>query len=272
MVVPNHNRGDLLGEAVRSALSQDGVEVEVLVCDDGSTDHSALVVQEINDSRVRWLPAPASGGPAVPRNRGIAAAKGEWVAFLDSDDRWLPGKLAAQMQRLDATGADACTTNAFRCIPGRRLPADLMHDHLPGTVTLTDQLLANLVITSSMLVRTRVLRQVGGFPEVAGRKIFEDYALWLRLAQLAPIAVLDEPWVEYRDDAGASHRGTMAPDLTCAARALRDFVHWRRRQADPIRTTGREVLVMARQLAGLVAVRDFVRRGLRLLTQRSSHA
>ena len=152
------------------------------------------------------------------------------------------------------------------------MPADLMHDHLPGTVTLSDQLLANLVITSSMLVRTRVLRQVGGFPEVAGRKIFEDYALWLRLAQLAPIAVLDEPWVEYRDDAGASHRGTMAPDLTCAARALGDFVHWRRRQADPVRTTGREVLVMARQLAGLVAVRDFVRRGLRLLTQRSSYA
>ena len=92
----------------------------MLVCDDGSTDGSAGVVEAFDDPRVRWLPGAASGGPAAPRNRGIAAARGEWVAFLDSDDTWREGKLEAQLRLLESTlRASACTTNAYRCLPGR---------------------------------------------------------------------------------------------------------------------------------------------------------
>ena len=262
VVIPNHNRGDLLGSAIASALAQRGVELEVLVCDDGSTDRSAAVVAAIDDSRVRWLPGPASGGPAAPRNCGIAAARGEWVAFLDSDDTWREGKLKAQLRLLETTSASACTTNAYRCLPGSAEPTGLMHDRLPPTVTLPRQLSLNWVITSSMTVRTDELRRAGGFPEAAGRTIFEDYALWLRLTQRSPIAVLDRPFVDYRDDVSSSLRGLMAPELRCTANAFRDFRRWRRSQRPRVRTTPGEAVAMARHLSRLVAVRDILRRGL----------
>ncbi|CAN5632117.1 hypothetical protein BH10ACT10_BH10ACT10_02940 [soil metagenome] len=272
VVVPPPNRAELLAAAVASALDQPGVDVEVLVCDDGATDGSAAVVAAIEDPRVRWLPGPASGGPAVPRNRGVAAARGEWVAFLDSDDRWRSGKLRAQLDRLDQTGGDACVTNAFRCVPGDLSAPGLMHDRLPPLITLDNQLERNLVMTSTVLARTTTLRRLGGFPEKSGRTLFEDYALWLRLAQERPVSVVDEPWVDYRDEAAASVRGTMASELTCTAHALEDFVHWRRQGADPVRTTAREVWVMARQLGRLVAVRDIVRRTLRPVVERNRTA
>lgn len=262
VVIPNHNRGDLLGSAIASALAQRGVELEVLVCDDGSTDGSAGVVEAFDDPRVRWLPGPASGGPATPRNRGIAAAAGEWVAFLDSDDTWREGKLEAQLRLLESMSASACTTNAYRCLPGSAGPAGLMHDRLPATITLSLQLSLNWVITSSMTVRTAELHHVGGFPEAAGRTIFEDYALWLRLAQRSPIAVLDAPLVDYRDEVSSSLRGLMAPELRCTINSFRDFGRWRRSQRPPLRTTSAEALVMARHLSRLVAVRDILRRGL----------
>src|SRR4051794_29294194 len=116
VVIPTHNRAHTLRPAVLSALGQDDVDVEVLVCDDGSTDGSRSIVEALGDKRVQWLSGPRSGGPSVPRNRGVDAAKGEWVAFLDSDDVWYQGKLGAQLAALAADSAQACATNAIRLV------------------------------------------------------------------------------------------------------------------------------------------------------------
>lgn len=256
VVIPNFNRGHLLRDAIESVLTQSGAELEVLVCDDGSTDDSESVVTSFSDPRVRWLPGERSGGPAVPRNRGIEAARGEWIAFLDSDDTWGPGKLEAQFGLLEQSGALACSTNAHRFAPGHGRPAGELHPWLPAAITLNLQLSANFVVTSSMLVAAVQLRRAGGFPVAAPLTLFEDYALWLRLAQLQPIRVLDMPLVNYRDDAASSIRGAMRSELRCTANSLRDFARWRRSRG--ISTSVSERAIMARQLSRLVSVRKMM--------------
>ncbi len=153
VVIPNHNRATTLEAAVASVLAQDYPDIEVLVCDDGSSDESEDVVRSFDDARVRWLPGPRTGGPAAPRNRGVAAATGEWVAFLDSDDTWAPGKIKAQLAAVAGTTAFACATNAHRLVPGSETPVGMLHRCLPERITLSAELTANLVITSSLLVR-----------------------------------------------------------------------------------------------------------------------
>src|SRR5262245_1813867 len=97
VIIPTWNRAQSVKRAISSALRQTHPPHEILVCDDGSTDNTEEVVRAMGDSRVRWIAGPHAGCPAVPRNRGIAASKGDWIAFLDSDDAWLPEKLEAQI-------------------------------------------------------------------------------------------------------------------------------------------------------------------------------
>src|SRR5690349_9096181 len=118
-VIPTWNRGKTIRAAVESVLAQSYPVTEILICDDGSTDDTAQVVSSIEDPRIRWLPGERSGGPAQPRNRGIENARGEWVAFLDSDDEWLPQKLERQIERIQASRCKASSCNAVRFIPGQ---------------------------------------------------------------------------------------------------------------------------------------------------------
>lgn len=88
VVIPTYNRENTIESSVRSALNQTYPVEEVLVCDDGSTDHTESIVRSIEDDRVKWLPGRHWGRPAPPRNRGLQVATGQWLAFLDSDDEW----------------------------------------------------------------------------------------------------------------------------------------------------------------------------------------
>ncbi len=102
VIIPTYNRAHYIGEAIESILNQDirDCRIEIIVVDDGSTDHTKEVLKKFGD-RVRYIYQDNRGaGPA--RNRGIDEATGEWVSFLDSDDRWLPGKLTLQFRVLDA--------------------------------------------------------------------------------------------------------------------------------------------------------------------------
>jgi glycosyltransferase involved in cell wall biosynthesis len=104
VVVPTHNRSGLLAQTLRSVLWQRGVDLEVLVVDDGSTDDTAAVVAALNDPRVRLLRHGTPRGVSAARNRGVAAAGGRWLAFCDDDDLWAPDKLARQLAAAQATG------------------------------------------------------------------------------------------------------------------------------------------------------------------------
>ena len=108
VIIPTYNRAHYLSEAIDSILNQDiqDCQIEIIVVDDGSTDNTKEVLKKYG-SRVRYIYQDNRGaGPA--RNRGIDEATGEWICFLDSDDRWLPGKLTLQFKVLDAfPGYDA---------------------------------------------------------------------------------------------------------------------------------------------------------------------
>jgi glycosyltransferase involved in cell wall biosynthesis len=112
VVIPTYNRRDVVGEAIGSALAQDVPGMEVLVVDDGSTDGTAteLTREYAAEPRVRVIQCP-NGGPPAARNNGVAHARGEYLALLDSDDVWLPGYLASQLELLSASGADLVIAN-----------------------------------------------------------------------------------------------------------------------------------------------------------------
>lgn len=209
VIIPTFDRRELLVRAVRSCLAQTHPVHEVLVCDDGSTDGSEDAVRAIGDPRVKWLPGTHAGRPAVPRNRGIAAASGAWLAFLDSDDAWVPEKLARQFQRLHANGLQASCTNAVRVVPGG--PGGTPYfDHPFGPLSLRDLLHVNRVICSSMIAAAGIVREAGGFPEAPELRGLEDHALWLQLAAYTVIDHCPEQLVMYHDTPSTSVRAGSA--------------------------------------------------------------
>jgi glycosyltransferase involved in cell wall biosynthesis len=184
--------------ALHSALAQTEPPLEVLVCDNGSTDdtESRMRAWEQRDGRIRYLRAERnSGTPATTRNLGMRNARGELIAFLDDDDEWLAGKLAAQTA---AGEEDVIATNALRN-DGTPYFAQAPTSWRPRWI---DILRANPIVASSALVRRERLLAVGGFPTASSVRGLEDYAAWLALARDgASFLILGEPLVRY-DDGG----------------------------------------------------------------------
>jgi glycosyltransferase involved in cell wall biosynthesis len=200
IVTPAFNAAATLGETARSVLAQTFADWEWLIVDDGSTDATRDVVIALGDPRIRLITIEHSGLPAVARNRGVAEARGELVAFLDADDVWLPEKLAAQLACF-ATHPEASlvfTKVRYRYEElgrvGRTAWPSTRGVANPGFL-FDDLVLHNLIATSSVLVRRSLLEPFDEDPRQRGT---EDYELWLRLAPRAPFAFVDEPLVVYR--------------------------------------------------------------------------
>src|SRR4051794_40802713 len=194
-VISTFERPDACERAVRSVLAQEPAPLEVLVCDDGSGDEAAerLRALERSDPRIRYLRVePNTGGPAAPRNLGVREARGEWVAFLDDDDEWLPGKLAAQLAHTGA--ADVIATNAVTSDGSLYFP-DAPAERRPGRRELLGE---NAVIQSSAMVRRQALLDAGGYPEGRWLSGLEDHAAWAALSDAgARFLVLGQPFVRY---------------------------------------------------------------------------
>lgn len=202
VVIPAYNAAGTIVAAIRSALAQTLPALEILVIDDGSTDDTEAAVRPFGE-RVRWI-RQAHGGPGAARNRGVAEAQGEWVAFLDADDLWLPRKLEIQRETLRRVPeADAVQCSAY-----------LVNDALeviearwcrPDQNTLLDALsFRNLpALSSTLLVRKRCLEAVGGFstdqPE-------EAWDLAVRLLPHTKLTSVAEALVLYRQHPGNRSR------------------------------------------------------------------
>ena len=260
VIIPTWNRETTLGSAIKSALAQTHSPTEILVCDDGSTDRSRELVDQLRTPKVRWVSGPRGGRPAIPRNRGIGEAKGEWLAFLDSDDIWLPDKLARQVGEARRLQLDAVCTNAWHvgpAIEGRRA-GGLMRDRVIGQ---REALPANPIHTSTVLVRRSVMLRTGGFPENAELVVGEDYAAWLRVLVFSNFAYLGEPLIEYFDDPVTSVRAYSTDGWTQQARVLQNFLEWCRSYSDGVPRPMVRAAEMRRAYARLRgAIRPWLRR------------
>lgn len=204
VVIPTYNHGRYLPDAIQSALGQDVEGVEVIVVDDGSTDDSPAMAARYGH-RVRYL-RQENQGLSAARNAGILASRGGAVAFLDADDVWRPGFLAAVTGRLKGDPGLGAVHTGFRCIDGdgRLLPQVEVTTVDPGR--MYDRLLdGEFFVPSAVVVRRECFDQVGLF-DVALRAS-EDWEMWLRVARRYRFAGLASPLVHYR-----VHGGNMSGD------------------------------------------------------------
>lgn len=225
VIIPTWNRAATIEKAVCSTLAQTASPLEVLVCDDGSTDETEHIVKSIGDQRVRWIPGPHGGRPAIPRNRGIIESRGNWLAFLDSDDEWLPEKLERQLSLSERTECKAVCCNAYRFIPGKGIEGVLLPSGAE-MVTFQDLLQVNHVICSSAMIHKSIFATVIGFPEAPQLKASEDYALWLRVATQTDFVFVSEPLVNYTDDPINSVRNAETNVWRLRKNVMGDFILW----------------------------------------------
>ncbi len=192
VIIPTYNRVALVQEAVASVLAQTWQDFEVLVVDDGSTDHTVAALAPFA-GQVRVVRRPSRGGVSAARNRGIAAARGQWLAFLDSDDLWLPEKLSRQWAFLEAQpGLLLCQTEETWVRRGVRVNQPLSHRKVGGDIFLPS-LERCLVSPSAVLLHRRLIEEHGGFDE--NLPAAEDYDLWLRLSWRYPVGLVPEALV-----------------------------------------------------------------------------
>lgn len=214
VVIPTYNRAELLRGCLTALRRCEVPDLEVVVADDGSTDHTRAVVEETWPGAV-YLWAPNTGNPSAPRNRGFAASRGRYVGFLDCDDAWLPGAPARAVELLDrhpgidllfadarygnpADGfrswiADVAGRDDFRRLPRTELePGFAALDREPFFRQMATR---NAVFLGAALVRRAAFERTGGFdPTYWGG---EDWEVWTRMAAGGRVGFMAEPMAIY---------------------------------------------------------------------------
>jgi glycosyltransferase involved in cell wall biosynthesis len=190
-IIPTYNRAGIIEEAVDSVLAQDYTDFELIVVDDGSTDNTSEVLARYGDN-VRVL-FQENKGVSAARNRGIAEASGKLIAFLDSDDLWLPQKLSTQVeffhQRPDAL---ICQTEEVWVRNGIRVNPKQRHTK-PSGMIFEPSLELCLVSPSAVMIRRDLLDTTGNFDETL--PACEDYDLWLRISCRCPVYLIETPLI-----------------------------------------------------------------------------
>ena len=189
VIIPTYNRAAFIADAVHSVMNQTRRDLEVIVADDGSTDETAEIVGRLGSS-VTFVPLQHRGLPAIARNAGLRAARGELIAFLDSDDVYLSNKLELQATALEAQpdlGMVYSNARFFR--ENSSEPAGYVLDGLPSPSghVFAELLRGNFLSTPIVLIRRSCLAAVGFFDERADFFAVEDYDLWLRIAAQYPV-------------------------------------------------------------------------------------
>ncbi len=223
VVIPCFNQAGYLRTAIASVRSQHYRAVDCLVVDDGSTDDTAGIAES---EHVQVIRQP-NRGVAAARNAGLAAARGEFVVFLDADDELLPGAVAratAELERWPEAGAVVGRCEAMDA-NGRALP--VRHEPIDASRLYEEWLPRNFVWTpGAAMFRRHAVEAVGGFPRELGPAA--DYAIYLRLSREGRVRFLDEPLVRYRQ-----HGSSMSTDPVLMLRATLAVLRRERREMPP---------------------------------------
>jgi len=192
VIMPTRNRAELLKRSIASIRAQTFADFELIVINDGSTDHTAEVLAAVGDPRLRVIHNALGGGAAAARNAGIAAARGEFLAFLDADDEWLPDKLAQQVKILASHPGMVligCWAEVVG-LDGRRLRVNASREPPTGREAWRTMLHHSFYIPSQLVARTEVARRIGGFVTtlLAGH---EDQDFCIRMALEGEVGFVD---------------------------------------------------------------------------------
>lgn len=194
IIIPTFNRAGMVGEAIDSVLTQDFLNFELIVVDDGSTDGTREILNLYRE-QIRVCHQPNRGVSAA-RNTGIRMAKGQWIALLDSDDLWLPEKLGVQVNFVQShPQALICQTEEIWQRNGLRVNPKKKHQKLSGMI-YEPSLELCLVSPSAVMIKKELLDEIGFFDE--NLPACEDYDLWLRIGARVPIYLIDRPLIVKR--------------------------------------------------------------------------
>lgn len=197
VIMPAYNAAAYISQAIASVLNQTYQELELLIIDDGSRDETERIIQQFSqqDSRIRAIKNAENLGVAKTRNRGISLAKGEWIAFLDSDDIWRADKLEKQLEAAEQLhAAFLFTGSAFVDDKGNHLEHYLS---VPSRITYRELLKQNIISCSSVLIRKELIL---AYPMEHADEMHEDFAVWLQILRdhnMTAVGV-DEPLLIYR--------------------------------------------------------------------------
>ena len=197
VVVPTYNRAGIIRETIENILQQTYSNIEMIIVDDGSTDNTVDVLKSYG-SKIRWT-VQQNAGPAAARNRGIAMANGEIVAFQDSDDAWHPSKIERQVSLMKRAGPSVvcCLCNSIVQLPGVEVRS---FENAPVAPSLDEVVWLNvtevlatrfILFNQAIAIRRDVLTRLGGFDE--SFRLMEDADLALRLSLEGPWAFIREP-------------------------------------------------------------------------------
>jgi glycosyltransferase involved in cell wall biosynthesis len=255
VVIPTFNRAGYLRTAVGSVLNQTYPEIEVVVADDGSTDETAAVLSELAeaDSRVRWVRSTGNRGAQAARNDGIRASGGEWISFLDSDDRYLADSVARRLAAALGTGRRVVHSDAVR-VAANGSRSSYRPPALDGWVR-RELLRHPGTLFPSLLVHRDVLDKIGLLDETI--KAWQEWETAIRLSEISEFAFLSDPTFEYNERTP----GAISEDLSRAAQGYEQIVSKHRRAI--VREVG--IRALSRHYAWIAGLRAQVsrRRALR---------
>lgn len=214
VIIPTFNREHLISETIESIIAQSFRPAEIIVVDDGSTDHTEHVVAQYGDL-VQYIKI-ANSGVCKARNVGVEKSKSDWIAFCDSDDLWHQDKLLRQVELIrNSKDVEYCFTN-FKTFKDNHWSKNTKFDDSPEDYWDTPRLDINtdsFVITepfygkvlsftpifpSTVMIKKSFFNRIGGFNETFGRKITEDFEFTLRCVQEKPVGVIVKPVVGIR--------------------------------------------------------------------------
>jgi glycosyltransferase involved in cell wall biosynthesis len=239
VLLPVFNRAGWVGRAIESVLAQTHPAVELIVVDDGSTDETPAVIRGFSD-KVRMLRQP-NLGPYAARNLALGHARGDLVAFMDSDDRWHPDKLARQLPLLARPAVGLVYADAALVEGGPDAARPLGRSAFANTLPARGRVLeafvrGNFVPTCTVLARRQCLEEIGGFE--SGSRLSADYLAWYRIARRHELDYVAAPLADY-----TVHAGGISHDLGKALAARIALF-----EAELERSDGRERAIVRRIL------------------------
>lgn len=195
VIIPTYNSSQFLREAVQSVLQQTFADFEIIVIDDGSTDNTAEMMQQF-EGKVIYI-YQKNQGVSAARNNGIKASKGKYVAFLDSDDVWLPTKLEKQIKAIHQNPTKKVCYTEYFSVSQEMRPKDLRRIRSENYVLQDLLLLGNVVGPPSAVIAERdIFDQIGDFDE--SLSLSADWDMWIRMACATEFVFLNEPLIKYR--------------------------------------------------------------------------